>query len=423
MNYVVVGLNHKTAPVELREKVVVSTEGGKSLLKKILNEPPIDEVAVLSTCNRLEFYGSTKDTERAREVLADLLVSPLNGQSEIIRDCLYCKIDKEAVSHLFEVTASLDSQVVGENQITGQVREAYVSATEQEATGYYLGKLFDSALSVAGRVKSETKISQGNVSIGSAGVTLAKKIFGDLNDKSVLLLGAGEIGELVVKSLNGRDVRHTHIVNRSFEKAKYLEEQGLGVASKYEDLDDCLLNTDVFITSVSTVLNEFDPAYFQNLMKKRKNKALFIIDLGMPRNIPGVVGQIDSLYLYNIDDLKLIADENQKQRKHQVEIAKNLIDEEVSLFYEKYLDIEIKPALEQLGKKFEEIRKLEVSKTLRKMPELNQNQAQMVDKLSQVLINKVLHDPILSLKNREKKEKGFVNIFTKIFRLDDEEKG
>lgn len=420
MNYVVVGMNHKTAAIDLREKVAVSHDGEKALLQRILGTPDIEEATVLTTCNRVEFYGATRNPVTSIAVLKKILTEPLNIQADLHQSCVYGKTGLEAITHLFEVAASVDAQVIGETQIVSQVREAYKTAAVNAATGYYLGRLFDRALHVAGRVRAETRIGVGQVSIGSAGVVLAERIFGSLKDKTVLLLGAGEVGELVVKSLAEHSVGKTTLINRSFEKAKNLQEAGLGMAREFSELKPCLLQADVLITSVAETLVDFGEEFFRSVMKARHNRALFVIDLGMPRNIVAGVGNIDNLYLYNIDDLRLIADENKKKRLQEVKKAKNLIEAEGAVFYERHVGGAINPALTELGKKFEKIRKTELEKTLKKMPELNLMQRESIDALTQALTGRFLHDPILSLKNGEENPAALVRIFRKIFRLDDE---
>lgn len=421
MNYVLVGINHKKAPVEIREKMALDAEGSHRVLDSLIKYPAIKEATVISTCNRVEFYSASDDPEEASHVLRQVLVEPLEDQSEV-SELFYCKKDHEVVTHLFGVASSLDSQVMGENQITGQVKEAYKLAQRHSATGFYLNKLFDRALYVAKRVKSETDISQGNISIGSVGMTLAKKIFGTLKDKSVLLLGAGKLGELAVRYLNTEQVKQTYIFNRTFEKAKKLEDQGLGIACQIDELSEILTMVDVLITSVSGTVEELSADVLRKLMQKRKNQPLFIIDLGVPRNVQDEVSGIDNLYLYNIDDLQGIADENENSRLNSMNQAKNIIDEEVVLFYEKQLEFKVLPAITSLGKKFEQIRIQELNKTVSKLPNLSKKDRAAIDKLTQALVSRVLHDPILSLRNKkEMSEPAVLSIFKKLFRLDDED--
>lgn len=419
MNYVLVGINHKTAPVEVREKIALDSEGNFRVLSDLLNSPFIHEATIISTCNRVEFYGATESPDQAQNIMSHIMFAPFDIDNQIPE--FYYKKGHDVVTHLFEVTSSLDSQVTGENQITAQVRESYQLAQERSATGYYLNKLFERALYVAKRVKNETEINKGNVSIGSVAVVLAKKIFGSLKDKAVLLLGAGELGELTVRYLNTENVLDTYIFNRTYEKAKQLEDLGLGRACNFNDLSEILTEVDVLITSVSGTVDELRSDLLKKLMHERRNQPLFIIDLGVPRNVQDKVSDIDNLYLYNIDDLQEITEENHNNRMRSVNDAKIIIDEEVRLFYEKQLEFNALPAITSLGKKFEQIRKNELSKTLTKLPTLSQQDRNAIDKLTQVLVNRVLQDPILSLKNKkEMSQPAVLSLFKKLFRLDDE---
>lgn len=423
MNYVLVGVNHKTAPVEIREKLSLNAEKSRDVQLQLVQKPEIKEVAVISTCNRVEFYTTTDSPESAELCLHKLFSESLN-QGDARQDVspyLYVKRDTDAVSHLFEVAASVDSQVTGENQIIGQVKDAYQQALDLSVSGFYLNKLFDRALFVAKRVKTETDIARGNVSIGSVGVVLAKKIFGDLKSRSVVLVGAGEMGELVLQYLREESVERITIVNRTLEKAQELAQKGFGEACALDQLPELLKTADVLITSVSGEIAAFSPLAMQALMRERGGDALFVIDLGLPRNISASVGDLDNLYLYNIDDLKDVSAENRENRQASLVEAKNIIDQEVKLFYEKVLDFNALPAIAQLGKKFETVRVAELNKTLAKLGHLAEEDRQAVDKLTQVLMNRVLHEPILTLKNRhETSHPGIVDVFKKIFRLDDE---
>lgn len=420
MNYVLVGVNHKTAPVGIREKMALSGMKRDKLLSRLVTDPAIHEASVISTCNRVELYGATEAPRRAQAVLTCALCEPI-GDVESVRTLVYAKADHDAVTHLFRVAASLDSQVMGETQITGQVKEAHRTALKVSASGYYLNKLFDRALFVAKRVKSETDISRGHVSVGSVGVALAKKIFGSLEDKTVLLLGAGKLGELTIRYLNTERVKKTIIVNRDFSRAKRLEDEGLGMARSMADLRDLLADVDVLITSISGTVRELHESAFKELMARRKNQPLFIIDLGVPRNVEPSVAAIDNLYLYNIDDLEELAKENSKLRSRAMAQAKNIIDEEVRLFYEKHIEFKALPAIARLGRKFDEIRRVELKRTLSKLAHLSERDRAAIDKLTQVLVNRLLHDPILSLKQSERlAEPGLVTVFKRLFRLDDE---
>ena len=420
MNYVVVGVNHKTAPIALREKLALTADKLDSVLDQVRNYPSVTEAAVLSTCNRVEIYGVTGNAKVTESALADYFCDTLSESN--LDSILYSKTNAAAVAHLFSVTASLDSLVVGENQIAGQVKAAYQMAAEHAATGPYLNKLFNRALFVAKRIKTETDVGRGNVSVGSVGVKLAKKIFGTLTDRKIVLVGAGEIGELVLRHLHaGGPSGETVILNRSFDKALNLQEQGYGKAEPWENLKSCLLQSDILITSVSTQLQDLNEDHFATLMQQRKNQPLFIIDLGVPRNIDKSVGEITNVYLYNVDDLISVATENKNHRSGELGVAQNIIDEEARLFYDTYLGDPALPTIVGLNKKFDEVRRQELNKTLAKMAHLSAEDQEHIAKLTRSIIAKVLHEPMLQLKDKRVVQSSPVlAVLKKIFSLDDE---
>jgi glutamyl-tRNA reductase len=421
MNYVMVGLNHRTAPVGVRELIAFDGERLKSGLRTLLACPEINETSILSTCNRVEIYAATTQPVQAGQEITAFLTQGA-GNSEALVRSLVTLTDADAVTHLFAVAASVDAMVVGENQVLAQVKDAYQAALQAGATGAFLNKLFHRALYVAKRVKSETEIGQGNVSVGSSAVALARKIFGNLSDKTVVLLGAGEIGELVVRHLNDEQIERTFIVNRTYEKALELERAGLGSACELTELGRLLRECDVLITSLSGSLPELAREALARTMQERHGAPLFIIDLGVPRNVAANVNELNDVYLYNVDDLKIIAEEGKSGRHRHVADAKNIIDEEVRLFYELHLDSQAVPAIANLNRKFEALRRQELERTLAKMPSVSAADRQAIDRLTQSLVSKILHDPILTLKNQnELREPAVLQVFKKIFRLDEEE--
>lgn len=420
MNYLVVGVNHKTAPLAIREKLSFDAKQSQEFLSEILATRVLKESAVLSTCNRTEIYGVADGLEDAKSLIKSHLAGFL-GKG--IDPYSYEKQDSQAIEHLFEVTSSLDSMVVGENQISGQVKASFEQAKAQQGTGPYLNQLFHRAFYVAKRVKTETKIGQGQVSLGSVSVMLAKKIFGRDQAYNMTLFGAGEIGKTVLQCLREENAeQNVVLINRTFAKAKALEEEGLGKAIPLENLQDALLTTDVFISSVAKDYQGFSKEQFAELMRARKNKPLFLIDLGMPRNLPQSLGDLENVYLYNLDDLQGIAEKNQKFRKEQVSEAKNIIDEEAKAFYNAISDRLSQPMIAGLNKKFEGIRKEELQKSLGRLEHLSTADKTAIDNLTKAITRKILHDPIFQIKRAQDSEKSLVfQVVEKIFRLKDEE--
>lgn len=419
MNYVIVGINHKNTPIEVREKLSLSAERVRHVFPRLLNYPDVREITVLSTCNRVEIYGATVDALQAQGAISDFFTSELAVSK--IESYLYTLTGREAVAHLFSVTASLDSLVIGENQIAKQVKEAFQLAAAVSASGPYLNRLFNRALFVAKRVRSETAIGKGNVSVGSVGIALAKKIFGTLSAKKVVLFGAGEVGELVLRHLNeASDVAEPAIVNRSPDKAHALAAQGLGRAYAMDEFGELLMSADILITSILGDSEHLGKKAMKVLMRRRRHRPIFIIDLGLPRNVDTAVGLLDNVYLYNIDDLKAVADESRMAREDEIVVAKNIIAEETRLFYDSYLGQMALPMIAGLNRKFEDIRRREMDRTLSRLTHLSSDDKNALDDMTRAIVARILHDPILHLKTKTDVDSPVLGVLKKIFRLDDE---
>lgn len=418
LNYAVLGMNHKTAPVALREKFSLSAQAIPDFLRRLMSHNGLAESVVLSTCNRFELYTALKPGASFDGVLEGTL-----GSENLPEEHFYRCQDREAVSHLFRVTASLDSLVLGENQIAGQVKQAYQLAQEQKTIGPYLNRLFPRALHVAKRIKTETEVGKRQVSVGSVAVQLAKKIFGDLSKKSVVLLGAGKVGELVWQHLAPHcDANRVTVINRSRDRAaRMVADQAVRIAD-FKDLDEILLTTDILMTSLSTTLTDHDAAWFAKLMQKRGNEPLLLIDLGMPRNLLPGVGKLPDVYLYNVDDLQTVAAQNQNLRQSEIQRAQGIISEETELFFTRREQAIVLPTIAGLNRKFEEIRCRELKKSLAKLGHLSASDCDAIDRLTQSIVNKALHDPILMLRtDKESREGQFLSSFKRMFRLGEDE--
>jgi glutamyl-tRNA reductase len=391
------------------------------MLKKALSLNAVSEATVLSTCNRVEVYCVCEHLHHATDVVNEVFETSTVGEDINIHDFLYVKTDGEAVKHLFRVASSLDAVGVGENQIVGQVKDAFETAREEQALGQHLNRLFHKALYVAKRIKTETEIGRGNVSVGSAAVMLARKIFDTLQDRDVLLVGAGEMGETVARSLSSGEKTRVHIVNRKADKALTLEQKGFGTMRSWQDLFSLMATADIVITALSESVLELSPESFKAVMQKRKNRTLFIIDLGVPRNVSPSVATLDNVYLYNVDDLKNIVEEGKSGRDHHVVMAQNIIDEEVRLFYETSPESGAMPAIASLAQKIEDVRQSELKRTLARLKNLSIEDTQAIDKMTQAIVGQILKDPILTLKGQGAQvETGFLSVFKQLFRLDDE---
>jgi glutamyl-tRNA reductase len=325
MNIQILGLNHKTAPIEIREKVSFSDRNLDRALFELSKYDAIQENVILSTCNRTEIYTVVKDIPKATESIKDFLSSFHKVHKEHIDKHLYYFCDKEAIRHLFRVTASLDSMIVGETQIFGQVKDAFFKAKEANTLGRNLYELFDEAIRIGKRIRTETQIGKGAVSVSTAALELARKIFESLDEKKVMIIGAGKIGELTVKNLHSRGISTVLVANRTFEKAEELAKVFCGKAIKFEECLEHLVSTDIVISSTSAPHFIITKGEISLVMNKRGNSPLFLIDLGLPRNIDPGVDEIENAYLYNIDDLARVRDANIKERLNEAKKAEAII--------------------------------------------------------------------------------------------------
>lgn len=419
-NIVVVGVNHKSAPIEIREKLAFSERKLNESLKSLYQHPLISENVILSTCNRVEIYAQVEDIETGiislKNFFADyheIPIQDLNGH-------FYTYINKEMVEHLFNVSSSLDSMVVGEPQILGQVKEAYIAARYSKATGIILNQLFEKSFSVAKKVRSETAIAEKAVSISYAAVELAKKIFDVLHDKKVLLVGAGEMSELAARHLLSLGVNSIFVSSRTFERAVELARRLKGSAIRFENFSDELARTDIVISSTSAPHPIIRKDMVEKVIHKRKNKPMFFIDIAVPRDVEPEVNDIENVYLYNIDDLQEIVDANKLEREKETEKARKLIKEEVGLFSEWLQSLNAIPTISSIREQAEKIRIFELEKTFSKLKNLNEMQKTAIDNMTSSIVNKILHKPTVSIREQTKEKDGhwYIQVVRHLFHLD-----
>ncbi len=388
----VVGLSHKTAPLALREKLAVEGTALGALLREVRASVYLDSV-IVSTCNRVELYGTARDpgaaTNRARELFQRRAEMPLE-------DALYVYRGREAVRHAFRVASSLDSMVVGEPQILGQVKTALDTATEA-GVGTLLGRCFQRALAVAKRVRTETSIAEGTVSVSSIACALARKIFGELEGRQVVLLGAGEMGEAAAKALAGTGAR-LRVVNRSIEKAQRLAADCNGKAVSIEQLASELVATDVVITSTSSPKYVLDAKLMKDVVRTRRRRPLFLIDIAVPRDVDPRVGQMPNVFLYDVDDLQRVADENIAHRQKAATAAERIVDIELAEFEAWRRSLDLTPTIVGLRERFGEVVRAELERARGKLGDLTPAQQAVLDKTANALVNKLLHTPLSSLK-------------------------
>lgn len=398
MYLVVVGVNYKTAPVELREKLSVDEGDLGSALLKLKAHAHGGEFCIISTCNRTELYSVTR-SKVDDEMLMSFLAGYGGARIEELRDCVYVKHGHHAVQHLFEVASGLDSMALGETQILGQIRNAYCVAGDTGTTGNVLNTLFQQAIEVGKRARTETDISCGAFSIGAAAVQLAKLVFTDFSGRKGLLLGAGEMGKLAATHLQSNGVGKIYIASRTRSKVDHLAEALGGEAIDFDKFEDALLDVDFVISSTSSPAYVITCEQLERVMEKRGREPLFLIDIAVPRDIEPEVSELDGVFVYNIDDLKFLVDRCRADRECEVEKVEEIVEEETAEFMAFMRSLEAVPLIRQLREKFESVYSSEWDRYESRLAHLPEKDRDYVRKLLKSTVNKLTHDPILRIKS------------------------
>lgn len=418
MEILVIGLNHKTATVEIREKVAFDGPKLEKAVKKLKETPAVRENIILSTCNRVEIYASVGDKDAGIENIKNFLAEFHEVQREPLDKALYIYRGAEAVKHVFRVASSLDSMIVGEPQILGQLKDAYDFALNSKSTGVYLNKLMKKSVSVAKRIRTETKIAESAVSISFAAVELAKKIFEDLSAKSFMLIGAGEMAELAARHLINTGVKDVFVTNRTYKRAEELAREFDGKAILFENFVNELLNTDIVICSTGAPDYILRKEQVHKTMKDRKQAPMFIIDISVPRNIDPAINDLDNVYLYDVDDLQGIVDTNIQERNKEAEKAEKIVSSEVLSFRNWQESLAATPTIVALREKAESIRRQELDKTLRKIGPIEEDKIKAIEYLSNSIVNKLIHPPTAALKSEQEDRDIMIDIVNRLFKLE-----
>lgn len=420
MNLVVVGLNHRTASVDVRERLAFP-EGSQGLAAgRIKTLPGVLECLVLSTCNRVEVYAVLEDGVDGHSRIIRFLSEQRNVPEEELSGVLYCLGTEEAVRHIFRVTSSLDSMVVGEPQILGQVKEAYSQASDAKATGALLHRLFHRAFSVAKEVRTGTSIAAHAVSVSYAAVELGKKIFTTLEGKHAMLVGVGEMGELAARHLLSAGVSRLHVTSRTVERAARLAESLGGVPLPFDQVYDTLTGTDIVICSAAAPRYIIGPEKTAEVMRARNGRPMFFIDISVPRNIDPRINDIDNVYLYNIDDLEAVVEENIGERRKEAEKAEAIAEKEAGEFIQWLERMETIPVIKTFKERLERIRKKELEKTLARWKGLTPRQKEALDSLTSAIVKKILHAPASRLKESTEEDMFlYIEVLKKLFSLDE----
>jgi glutamyl-tRNA reductase len=395
MKFLVTGLNHKTAPVELRERLAFAKDKLPEATKALLQAPGVKEAMILSTCNRVELVVSHNGTEPQ---LPRFLAEQFSLDRSVLEPHLYQYQDEEAVRHMFRVAASLDSMVVGEAQILGQVKQSWTVAREMGAVKGPLDKLLQGAFSAAKRVRTETEIGSSSVSIASVAVDLARRIFGSLDGKKILVVGAGKMSELAARHLIEHGAASMMVANRTYDRALRLAEQFLGQAIRWEDLQARAHEADIIITSTGASEQIIGMEQAQHILHRRKNRPVFIIDIAVPRDVDPKVNRLDGIFLYDIDDLQSVAASNLVDRGREAERAEAIILEETERFRRRIRTLDIAPAIVEAQAAAEDLRQAELHRAARLLQSMSPEQQAAVEQLTRGLMNKFMHLPLQAMK-------------------------
>jgi glutamyl-tRNA reductase len=422
MKIFVAGLNHNTADVEVREKVAFDGSRLDDGLRRFRELPEIQEAMILSTCNRVELYAHVRDTQKASESVKSFLSEFHNVSRASLDRSLYIYADISAIRHIFRVASSLDSMVVGEPQILGQMKGAFEMALERKTTGILLNRLMKKAISVAKRVRNETKIAENAVSISFAAVELAKKIFADLSEKVFMLLGAGEMAELAARHLMSNGVKEVIVANRSYERACDLSKEFNGRPVRLDDFLREMVHADIVICSTGAPHYILLRDQMQKVLKERKQRPVFLIDISVPRNIDPTINDLDNVYLYNIDDLQGIVDANMFERRKEAEKAEKIIEEEIEPFLKWLSSLDSVPTIVALRERAEEIKREEFEKLMNRFPGMEEKQRKAIEYMASAITNKLIHPPTKALKEDPEDRDLMIAIIKKLYGINGEEK-
>jgi glutamyl-tRNA reductase len=423
MHLFLLGVSHRTAPVEVRERLDFAARGLDHALAALAARPGARESVVVSTCNRAEMYVACDDPAAARGDLVGFLCDYHALEGNVLDAHLYEKVDGAAAEHLFRVAAGLDSLVVGEPQILGQVKDAYAAATEQHTAGPVLNKVFPWSFTVGKRVRTETALSEGAVSVSFAATALARKIFGDLKGRTVLVVGAGEMGKLTAQHLQAQGVERILITSRTLSHAAALAESIGGTALPWSDLGAALGAADIVISATGATLPVFTAPMVDGAMRHRRNRPLFVIDIALPRDVDPAVGDLDAVFLYNIDDLHAIVRENLSRRAAEVVRAEGIVADEVRKF-EAWLTARVAiPTVVALRQRFDAIRRSELERLQPKLAGLPPEARARVEEITRLLVEKLLITPTEQLKttNDPARVRAYTDAITRVFALDAED--
>lgn len=421
MHIVLVGISYRTAPVEVREHFALNKHQTIELGQRLLESNQAAECVIVSTCNRTEIYAMLQETESAS--LAEFLCCYCKQDPKLYAPYFFTCSEVKAIDHLFRVASGLDSMIVGEAQILAQIKEAYQSALEAGITGRVMNTLFRTALSAGKRGRTETEIGHGAVSVSHAAVELARKIYSDLNGRTALVLGAGEMSEITARLLVNAGVKSILVSNRTYKRAQEIAEQIGGLAIEYDRFPEALQTADIVISSTGAPHTIIHKASLLQILQNRRGRPIFMIDIAVPRDIDPDVSELDDVFLYDIDDLQSVVSRNVAEREKEVEKVQAILEQEKIKFMEWYASLDAIPTIAELQQRLEAIRQAEMERFGPSLSKLSDEDRKTVELITQGLIKRILKQPMAELKQAARNGNGVAPVETVrlLFGLDSQE--
>ena len=425
MNLTIAGISHKTSPLEIRERFALNDRRVPEVLHRLLGEPEIEEAVIISTCNRVEFVFQAFEKQDGMAGFRRFAQSFYGAEFDEYGQSFYVHRDEEAVRHLFRVASGMDSMVVGEPQVLGQVKQAYFLAKEADTCGSALDSLFHRVFNTAKRVRTETHVAEAPVSISSAAVELAERAFGSLQDKTVMIIGAGQMGELAARHLVSKGAATVLVSNRTHAHAVALAEEFHGLAIHFSQIWEAMRGADIVLSSTGCPHFIITRDDMERLMTERGGRPIFLIDIAVPRDVDPMVREVAGCTLVNVDGLEEVACHNISERQRALEAADKILEEELALFRERQEQMNVVPTIVSLRRRVEEIRQAEVKRMRRLFGELTPEQERALEALTQGLVNKILHTPFTELKQAALRpdRSEFINVVRTIFHLENPRAG
>ncbi|UJF32024.1 glutamyl-tRNA reductase [Paenibacillus hexagrammi] len=421
MHIITVGLNYRTAPVEIREKFTFSAEELSLALTELKDTKSILECVIVATCNRTEIYAVVDRSHLCSHYLMSFIEKWFNVPKDQFQKHLYTYENDKAIEHLFRVTSGLDSMVIGETQILGQVRDAFLLSQQMKATGTFFNTLFKQAVTLAKKAHSETGINDNPVSVSYAAVELGKRIFGSYTNKTVMIIGAGKMSELTVKHLYANGANKVIVVNRTYERAVELAAKFNGIPCAADQMLERLSDVDIIISSTGAPGYVLTKPDLQAVLTKRKSRPLFMMDIAVPRDLDPQISELANVFLYDIDDLEMIVDKHLQERKKEAAKIETMISAEIAAFEQWTRTLGVSPVIQALQLKANQVHEETMESMLKKLPDLEEREVKVIRKLTKSIVNQMLRDPILRIKEMAGERHGeeALDMFTKLFALEE----